>query len=70
MRWWPDSFSSQTHGDRPRLVTVASDRMRSPPFLASQGIEAVVVDDIEAVFALDDVGHASRVDDFDANPKS
>jgi hypothetical protein len=64
----PDSFSRQTHGDRLRLATVTADGVPSTALLARQGIYAVVVDDIEAVFALDDVGHASSVDHFEANP--
>jgi hypothetical protein len=64
----PDSFGSQTVGDSLRLVTVTADGVPSLPFLARQGIDALIVDDIEAVFPLNDVGHASRVDDFEANP--
>jgi hypothetical protein len=65
----PDAVGSHTDGDLLGLITVTAHRMPSTPLLARQGIDAVIVDDIETVFALHDVGHAPSVDHFEANPK-
>ena len=56
-------------GDELGVVPVMADGMPSSSFLAGQRVEAVVGDDVEAVLALHDVGHAICIDDFGANPK-
>ena len=48
---------------------VVAGGVPSPPLLAGEGVESVVGDDVEAVFALNDVGHLGNIDDFVANPK-
>ena len=45
-------------GDRLGFVAVVADGMPASSFLAGEGVEAVVGDDVEAVLALHDVGHA------------
>lgn len=52
------------------LGAVAAGGVPSAAFLAGEGVDAVVGDDVEAVLALDDVAHRASVYDFDANPKS
>jgi hypothetical protein len=38
------------------------------PLLPSEWVDAVAVDDVEAILSLHDVGRTARIDEFDANP--
>ncbi len=53
----------------PGIGSAMTDGMPAPSLLASEWIEAVAGDDVEAVLALHDVAHLDSVDDFDTNPK-
>lgn len=55
--------------DRLGIGPRRSGGMRAAPFSARDRVSAVVVDDVEAITASDDVGHARCIDHFDANPK-
>lgn len=65
----PESVLGEPEGNGFRLGSVVADRVPSAAFLAGQWIDAVIGDDVEAVLALNDVGHGHIVDVFDANPK-
>jgi len=47
----------QTSGDRFRLGAIVPHRAPPPSFPAGEGVEPVVGDNVEAISALDDVGH-------------
>jgi hypothetical protein len=48
-------FEASTNGFG--FVAVVSDGMPSSALLSAERVEAVVCDDVEAIFALDDVAH-------------
>lgn len=52
------------------FVAVVAGGMPSASFVAGEGVEAVVGDDIEAVLALDDIGHHPSLTTSEPTPTS
>ena len=55
-----DGCVVETSGDGLGFLTVVADGMPSTPLSAGERVDAVVGDDVEAVLALDDVGHGPK----------